>query len=148
MSDIKLVLKQTTEGVKYYDFDISAEGDFVLTDGLDTALLMSVFCEKRDETIEVPLNRGGWSGNELNDTNYQIGSLLWTKYQSAMDAEIADDVNDILIDGNQWFIDDGILDNVEAETNADFSRNSIDSVISTFQNNDETNIQFSDLLGN
>ena len=146
MSDIKLTLNTTESGIEYYDFTISSSGDFELTETLSTALLMSVYCEKRDDSIEVVENRGGWMGNELNDEDYEIGSLLWTKYQSALDDELAEDLNDILSEGMDWLIDEKILSEVEVESFIDYDKNIVDSRIQITQNNNKEEVKFLDLL--
>ena len=40
----------------YYDISFT-EGDYTTTEGLDTALLMSVFSEKRADFSEIPRTR-------------------------------------------------------------------------------------------
>lgn len=139
--DIKLVLKNI--GVRrYYDFDIE-NGDFKKTDDISTAILMSIFCEQRDDSIEIPEKRGGWIGNELND-NFQQGSRLWTKYQSKIDDETASDIEEIIKDCLQWMIDDGILQDVEVETTT--SGNEINTKIIYTLENQSYEIIINDIL--
>ena len=67
-------------------YDISFEnGDFKLTEGLDSSIITSVFVDQRAEPSEVsaPELRRGWVGNEQNeDPNYQVGNKLWQFFQA------------------------------------------------------------------
>ena len=83
MSGIDIALLQDERG----NFDIGidpATGDFFLTDGFDTAITMSLFCERRADASEVPTAelRRGWWGNEVGPEGFEIGSKLWLTYQS------------------------------------------------------------------
>ncbi len=100
------------------NWDINFEnGDFALTDGLDTALYLSVFAEKRasDTQVTVPILRRGHFTNEFSlIDNYQIGSLLWLYIDQAKNT----DQNLSLIEGTvneglQWMLDDNIVSNIE-----------------------------------
>ena len=63
------------------DWDIDFEnGDFKLTDGLDTALYLSIFGEKRATSSEVAipeLRRGHFTNEFSSVENYQIGNTAW-----------------------------------------------------------------------
>ena len=61
----------------YWDLDIE-NGDIAKTDSLDTAIYMSVFCEKRANQLSEPTLRRGHFTNQFNlITGYEVGSLLW-----------------------------------------------------------------------
>ena len=85
MADV--LLKQPIDETDVYDLQIGEDGDFVMTDGLDTALDMSIFCEIRADESEIKnaRQRGGWIGNEMFDilgfVGYQQGSKLWLAKQ-------------------------------------------------------------------
>jgi len=69
----------------YWDIDFDSQGDFVLEDGFDTAILMSLMCNKRanEAEVEAPQYRRGWWGNETSDfDNFEIGSKLWLLSQA------------------------------------------------------------------
>jgi phage gp46-like protein len=107
-SDIKLI--QDDSGIWDIDF---ADGDFKLTDGLDTAVYMSVLSDKRASITEVkdPILRRGHFTNEFSDVEgYQVGSKLWLYTDQAKNTE----ENELLIensvtDGLKWMIDDNII---------------------------------------
>jgi phage gp46-like protein len=113
--DIKLF--QDSDGLFDIDFQ---NGDFALTDGLDSALYMSTFYKQRATAsqVSVPEYREGHFTDIFNeDINYQIGCYLWlyTK-QSRLDDRILSLVEDTIInDGLQWLIDDNIVRNVNVE---------------------------------
>ena len=110
-------LKLTKDSEGTYDINFQANGDFELEEGFDTAILMSLFQNKRLAESEqpIPQYRGGWWGNLLNDDeNYQIGSKLWAldgrRTQNTLNQAI-----DFARDCLQWFIDDGLLKDIEVK---------------------------------
>jgi len=121
MADIAL-----TKINSYYDFSIE-NGDFALTQGMDTALLMSIFCEKRADISEMPFaeTRRGWWGNTVLDTeNYEIGSKLWLLEQARRDLTSLSLAKTYAQDCLQWLIEDSLAK--EIQTDSAFSENGID----------------------
>lgn len=135
MADIKLDHITSTAGENYYDISFT-DGDFTLTQGLETALFMSVLCEVRDDSIEVPQMRGGWAGNQLQPiVGYEQGSLLWTLYQSSAKSDNTTKAQQYIEDGLQWLIDDGIAKDIEVETNIVANDNLIVKITATRNDN-------------
>ncbi len=66
-SDVALTFIRTGEKTGFYDIDIDSSGDIDKTDGFDTAILMSFFCERRADESEVTVAelRRGWVGNSF-----------------------------------------------------------------------------------
>jgi len=115
--DIKLTEINTPQGDNYYDITFT-NGDFTLTEGLVTALMMSIFCEQRDEGIEVPQQRGGWAGNQFQSIEgFQQGSLIWTLYQSPSLPDVATQAQQFIENAFNWLIEDGIAKVVQVEVN-------------------------------
>lgn len=110
MTDLYL---NSTNG--YYDIDIATNGDFELTDGLDTSIKMSILEERRDDSVDEPSKRGGWWGNQVRTDLYELGSLLWRYYQSRLDEDTEANVQDTLFNALQWLIDDSIATNIEID---------------------------------
>jgi len=114
-TDLKLVREV---GTNIYDIDFDSDGDFLMIEGLDTSILMSVFGEKRataSELIEPIFRRGDWS-NELNDViDYQVGSLYWLLEQARADQESLNLAIDALEDGLSWMIDDALVKEVSVD---------------------------------
>lgn len=113
---MKIDLKLITTPGNYYDISFDETGDYLMTEGLDTAIIMSLFCEKRAAASDVPrpeLQRGWW-GNLFNDVqNYQQGSLLWLLYQAKKIPDTLNRARTYGQDGMSWFIDDGFADKIE-----------------------------------
>lgn len=98
----------------YYDISVT-NGDFTSTDGLDTAILVSMFVDKRAAESEVPEAslRRGWIGNEQNaDPNYELGSKLWLLYQSRSTREILNRSIDLLKGALLWMIEDSLVKDI------------------------------------
>lgn len=144
MADIKLFPIKDKDVAIHYDFMIDQKtGDIVMTDGLDTSLIMSVFCEKRDNSIQIPENRGGWMGNEMNDNSgYEIGNLNWIKYQSKLDDELSDEISDNTEDGLNWLVEDKIVEAFEVRIDVNLESNSINSNLLLQRNNNIENVTF------
>jgi phage gp46-like protein len=111
----------------FWDLDIE-NGDLAKTDSLDTAIYMSVFCEKRAEKISDPMNRRGHFTNQFVPVSgYQVGSLLWLYTEQAKNT----DSNLSLIqssvrDGLKWLIDDKIISKINVSTTKKESSVNID----------------------
>lgn len=106
------------------NFTIDFEnGDFKVTDGLDTAMFMSVFGEKRatkSQKKEPNLRRGHFS-NEFNDIEgYEVGNTGWLNTDQAPNSKSnSASLENAYINGLQWFIEDSIT-----------SKNNVQTVIS------------------
>jgi phage gp46-like protein len=70
--EIKII---DTDGVYDFDFDDDS-GDFVQDDGLETAILMSLFCNERatEEQVPQPFKRGGYWAIDITGMQF---SHLW-----------------------------------------------------------------------
>jgi len=98
-----------------YDFALDAQGDIETADQLDTALLMSLFCEQRAAPSEMPnpAQRRGWIGNEATP-GIEIGSKLWLYEQARVTRTT---LNGIQTEGQRavaWLVEDGLANKVEA----------------------------------
>lgn len=128
-TDIQLKLVDN----KYYDISFT-NGDFTLTNGLDTALLMSVYGEKRANSSEVPVQylQRGWWGNLFNDVeNYEVGSKLWLLYQARRNQDTLNRGITYLNDGFKWLLQDTFIDRVEVT--GEITNNGITFLVSLYR---------------
>ena len=110
---------------EYYDIYFDENGDLGKTEGFNTALKMSLLCEKRASASESPVleNRRGWWGNAyLGVDNYELGSKLWLLYQSRATQNTLNNSITFSDDGLRWLVEDGYLDKiiVNAEYNSNY----------------------------
>ena len=128
----------------FYDIDFE-NGDFKQTEGLDTAIILSLLTDKRASESEVsePSLCRGWLGNELNETpGYEMGSKLWLLDQAVVNDNSINNAEDYATDGLSWLIDDQLTLNNTVEATSDFENISID--IEFIRNNNTVlNKQFS-----
>lgn len=141
MTDIKL------DKSKGY-WDISFEkNDIAKVSGLDTAIYMSVFCEKRatNSMVSNPVLRRGHFSNIFYE-NYEIGSYAWYYSQQPKTESNRSLLEDSIKQGLQWLIDDSIISeidvtvsitkngyNIDINTIADQQSNYYDLFIKTWQ---------------
>lgn len=90
------------------DFDIRIDdtGDIETADFFDTAILYSLFGERRaaaDEVVDAQLRRG-WIGN---DADFENGSKLWLLSQARLTRNNLNRIEDEAKKGLQWLVDDG-----------------------------------------
>ncbi len=101
---------------KFYDLAIDeTTGDLETTDGLETAVILSLFAEKRASRSEIaaPELRRGWWGNLLSTVeNYEMGSKVWLLEQARLNQETINSSNTFVQQGFEWFIEDSLLDDV------------------------------------
>ncbi len=110
------ILLNTNKG--YHDIGFT-NGDFTLTQGLETALLMSVYCEKRADASEVPaseMRRGWWGNLVLGYGDYEIGSKLWELEQARKDNVTLGLTKTYTVDGFQWLIADNLAKEIKVDS--------------------------------
>lgn len=90
-----------------FDFTVDAKGDIDNDNFFDTALYMSLLCEKRATASEVQSsrNRRGWIGNEQGN-GFEIGSKLWLFEQERATATMLSNIEKVAFDGLKWLIED------------------------------------------
>jgi phage gp46-like protein len=102
--DVKLT--KGTDDV--YDLTIGPDGDFVSCYGFDTAIIISLWCEKKATEDEVPdaLKRRGWIGNENSIVpGFEIGSKLWLHYtQGRNNSDTRNAIVDAANDALSWLV--------------------------------------------
>ena len=110
--DIKF--KQNNQGQWDIDF---VNGDFEMTQGLDTAIYLSVLGEKRASPSQVtdPTLRRGHFTNEFSDIEgYEVGSLLWLYTQQSKNTlSNLSLIESAVQDGLKWLVEDKIVSKVE-----------------------------------
>jgi phage gp46-like protein len=115
---MSLDLKLTADANDVYDIGFTSSGDLEMTDGLETAILMSILCEKRTDASEIinpKYRRGDWS-NELNDVEgYEVGSKLWLLDQARVNQESFNVGLDALQEGFEWMLEDDLVKSVEID---------------------------------
>ena len=113
-----------------WDTDLQ-EGDFIFDDsigdlesdeGLETAVFISIFTDKRAKVDDVlpdssnPDRRGWWGDLALPDVEGdQIGSRLWLLSRAKTVENILVRAKEYVEESLQWLIDDGVVVKIEVE---------------------------------
>jgi len=103
-----------------FDLELNEQGDFAHVEGYETAIQMSVLCERRAsaDQVPVPYLRRGWCGNEDSEfAGFEIGSLIWLYYQQRLTSEVSNGIEVAARDGLRWFLDDNLVEDLTVETN-------------------------------
>ena len=92
-----------------YDIALDANGDIETADQLDTAINMSLLCERRAAASEMPAPelRRGWIGNEATP-DFEIGSKLWLYWQARATRTVLNGIETEARNGLNWMLEDGI----------------------------------------
>lgn len=109
MSDVDLKLKANEKGI--FDIQWNDEGDFLMTDSIETAVIMSVLCERRAKEYEVavPTYRRGWIGNLLySDKGEENGSGVWLYEQNRLNSVTINGVRDEVDKSLVWLVNDRV----------------------------------------
>lgn len=111
--DIKIIYDKETDS---FDIDYS-NGDLVREDGLESAVLISLFSDARVSSDEAddPEDLRGWWG-DLTTEDDQIGSKLWLLQRSKTVKDNLTKARRYIEQALQWMIDDGVAIKIEAET--------------------------------
>lgn len=128
-----------------YDISIDDTGDIKTQDFFDTAILVSLFTDRRASASEVPIsqNRRGWIGNEFFEDNFEIGSKLWLFEQSALTQDTINGIQDVAKAALKWLVDDGYAVRIEVEVIK--GNTSVSLEVDIFRSNSKVEHRFYDL---
>lgn len=118
--DIPVDIKLRTDDFGQYDIDWSQNGDFTMTNTLQTATLMSANCERRAKSYEVASAelRRGWIGNLVNESiDIEDGCGNWLYQQRRLNSETINGVRDETEKGLLWMVADGLAKSLAVVTN-------------------------------
>jgi phage gp46-like protein len=126
MSDIGLILENNC-------FDLKVEnGDLVADNGLETAVSISLFTERRVSDEELPdleYNKRGWWGDVFPEQDQdQIGSRLWTIDRSKVLTETLRRSEELCKESLIWMQEDGIADEIKIESIYNENNNMITTI--------------------
>lgn len=139
MSDIGLFLEDNC-------FDLALDGDdFKADNGLETAVAISLFSDRRVSDEELPqLEQGkrGWWGDMFPEIDQdRIGSRIWTVLRDKATTEILNRVNELCREALEWMQEDGIAGEIEISSEYNESKQLITSI--EISEPDETTQRFS-----
>jgi phage gp46-like protein len=115
--DVKITQNRLTT-----EFDISIQNDeFVLEQGLETSVLISLFSDAREET-RTDDKRGWWGAAVINEDRIAspFGSKMWLLLREKQTAETLVRIREWCNTALQWMIDEGIASSVV--TDAEYLR--------------------------
>lgn len=103
--------------------DLSFENeDLVREDGLETALIISLFTDRRAREDDIlpdtdNLDKRGWWGDLASPEveGDQIGSRLWLLERSKTEEEVLVRAKEYIKEATDWLIDDGVAEDIEIE---------------------------------
>lgn len=102
------------------NFDLVVENDDIaIEDGLQTAVIISMFSDRRAELEDLSrpeTNQRGYWADRLEDTVDRWGSLLWLFARSKVIQESANAAKEYVENSLEWMIEDGIAQQVNVET--------------------------------
>jgi len=99
-----------------FDLYLDAQGDLASTEGLDTAVKVSVLSHIRVTAAEEPIpeRRRGWIGNAPEIIQgAELGSRLWLLEQRKNLEEHASEAEDYMNQSLEWMVDSGVCSRVE-----------------------------------
>lgn len=101
-----------------WDISLDESGDILTEDFFDTAILVSLFAQRRASESEVLLShlRRGWIGNESFENDFEIGSKIWLYEQARTTRDTMNGISAATSEGLQWFIDQGYATNIDVAT--------------------------------
>jgi phage gp46-like protein len=105
-------------------FNLQVEnGDLAKDEGLETAVLISIFTDKRISDDELPTGetskRGWWGDVFPNVDQDQIGSRLWLLERVKRTAETLRKSEDYIKEALNWLIEDGVAASIEVTSSYD-----------------------------
>lgn len=94
-------------------------GDLLREEGLETAVLMSLFSDRRAEEkdeIDNKNDRRGWWGDQTAGLTDQIGSRLWIIERAKTTSQTVVLAKQYVKEALQWMLDDGVASKINVMT--------------------------------
>jgi phage gp46-like protein len=117
MADIAIKTQNKVFGLRVEN------GDLAKDEGLETAVLISIFTDKRISDDELPTGetskRGWWGDVFPNVDQDQIGSRLWLLERVKRTAETLRKSEDYIKEALNWLIEDGVAASIEVTSSYD-----------------------------
>ncbi len=115
-----------------YDIDFDDNGDFTQENGLETAIMMSLFLNERASADEVPqpIKRGGYWGYEVNGMTF---SKIWL-ISGRRTTEKLNQIIEYAKASLQWLVDESYATDIECE--AEFITDGISLTVTISKVND------------
>lgn len=104
-----------------FDLDFQ-NGDFVVDESLNTAVILSLFLDSRadqQEVQDVSERRGFWGDMFPEVPGDETGSKLWLHDRDKKSKELRGDLKDASLNSLQWIIDDEIAEQINCEVDFD-----------------------------
>lgn len=112
LGDVRLTLDDWLRG----DATLVAN-DLETDEGLETALFLSLFVDRYDETTEDPTQRRGWWADGIDGTDDRSGSRLWlAEVAGKLTADLPDKLRTWTREATQWLLDDGVARELDITT--------------------------------
>lgn len=112
--DVKLV----SGNGQMYDLQFE-KGDLISDGGLETAVLISLFTDRRVNDSELPEweeDKRGWFGDTLSDIEGdQYGSKLWTLDRAPLNSTTRTLAEAYARDALSWLLEDGVASDLSVE---------------------------------
>ena len=115
-------LKQFSLGVvrgPWFDISLEDSGDLSTDEGLQTAIILSLFCHARaQEDDEIPdgADPRGWWGDVLADEdNDRWGSRLWLLFRRKTTQETLRDAKHYVEEALEWLLEDNVAQSIEVD---------------------------------
>lgn len=112
MLDIKLVQQPDLS----YDLEFE-NGDFIIDDGLETALVVSILSDRRADNSQVSQRelRRGWIGDLVTTLpGFKLGSHIWLSEQARITQETLTTIQDSAEKSLDWMFSAELITEVEA----------------------------------
>lgn len=109
----------------YFDLNIK-DGDLESDEGMETAIAISLFTDRRVNEEDLPpghSDKRGWWGDMFSEVDQdKIGSRLWTIFPGKTTQETLRKSEDYSTEALQWMIDDGIVDAINVSSSYNESK--------------------------
>lgn len=117
MSDLKLTWNDKKA---IFDLEMLPDlSDLATDEGLQTAVIVSLFTDARAEPVELPpgeTDLRGWFGEAFGDlTGDRIGSKLWLLEREKQTEEVRMRAIEYAREALQWMIEDGVAESIDVD---------------------------------
>lgn len=109
LGDIRLALDEWLRGDA-----VLAQGDLETDAGLETAIYLSLFLDRYDDTDDDPTQRRGWWADGITGTLDRIGSRLWlAETAGKLTPDLPDKLRTWTREALGWLVEDGVARDLE-----------------------------------